>query len=42
MILELVDYILEKYEITFLNKLEVIDDPRERLKAGLDTIFGVG
>lgn len=42
MIVELVDYILEKYEITFLKKLEVINDPGERLKAGLDTILGVG
>ena len=41
MIVEFVDYILEKYENTFLKKIENIEDPRERLKAGLDTIFSV-
>jgi AcrR family transcriptional regulator len=41
MIVELVDFILEKYESTFLKRLEVIDDPEERLKAGLDTVFSV-
>lgn len=42
MILGLVDYILEKYEGTFIKKLEEIKNPEERLKAGLETIFGVG
>ncbi|HOD72633.1 MAG TPA: TetR/AcrR family transcriptional regulator [Deltaproteobacteria bacterium] len=41
MIVELVDFILEKYESTFLKRLEVIDDPEERLKTGLGTIFSV-
>jgi AcrR family transcriptional regulator len=42
MIVELVDYILEKYETNFRNKLEVINDPGERLMAGLENILGVG
>jgi len=41
MIVELVDYILEMYESTFLKKIENIKDPGERLKVGLDTIFSV-
>ena len=41
MIVALVDSILEKYEDTFLPRLQEIEDPEERLEATIDAIFGL-
>jgi len=40
MIVELVELILQRYEETFLPRLGEIDDPGERLRTIIDTIFG--
>ncbi|RJP34084.1 MAG: TetR/AcrR family transcriptional regulator [Actinobacteria bacterium] len=41
MIVGLVDYMLGKYEETFLPRLREIEDPEHRLEAAIDAIFGV-
>jgi len=41
MIVELVDFILQKYEDTFLPMVQTVQDPRERLDLFLDTVFGL-
>lgn len=41
MIVELVDYILEKYETTFSKRIEKISNPSRRLKKNLDTMFSI-
>jgi len=42
MVVELVDFILEKYEQASVPKLVGISNPRQRLQALLDMIFGIG
>jgi AcrR family transcriptional regulator len=41
MILELVDFILEKYETMALKKMKEMNNPQQRLTMLLDTIFGI-
>ena len=41
MIVELVDFMLARYEETFLPAVEGIEDPEERLEATIDAIFGL-
>jgi AcrR family transcriptional regulator len=40
MIVELVDFMLDQYEETFLPRLREIDDPEEKLQATIEAIFG--
>ncbi|MCD6571200.1 MAG: TetR family transcriptional regulator C-terminal domain-containing protein [Deltaproteobacteria bacterium] len=42
MTVELVDVILERYEKTYLPKLDEIKDPEQRLDTFLNAIFGLG
>jgi len=41
MTIELVDYLLERFHDSFVVSLEGIDDPRERLRAVVDSLFSV-
>jgi AcrR family transcriptional regulator len=41
LVVELVEYILEKYENTFLPMLSEIEDPGERLEKTVDAVFGL-
>jgi len=41
MIVELVDFMIEKYEEVYLHNIREIKDPQKRLDAILDSIFGV-
>ena len=42
MVVELVDFILEKYEQAAIPRLAGIKNPRQRLHAVLDMLFGIG
>lgn len=42
MVVELVDFILEKYEQASTPRFAGIKDPKERLRAALDMLFGIG